>query len=241
MNEESGQAELGRVVEDWAHVLAAISVLVGQVWRANRGRYEPVRMGDDATTLGILSSRNLSNLAVSALTGVPGVTAVNRNTLEVTYAGRVLHAGKAPSESPTWDVHSISWTGSDVRTDGAAANSAVYAAANSSAYSSAAGTLFEDTEILQTRAGSPRDLRYLHLLWQGFTDATVRTWLGFPGSGTDPWHAVTLLAEPGDGSSRRSPLTTGPVPSGSDYDELSEPPVAVTRRPAAEPRQLPGA
>ena len=241
MNVEPARVELGRVLEDWAHVLDVLNLLVGQVWRGNRGRHEPARMGDDATTLGILSSRNLANLAVAALTGIPGVTAANRNTLEVSYAGRVLHAGKAPSDSPTWDVHWINWAGSDIRTDGANANSAGYADANSSVYSSAAGTLFEDTDVLQAHTGSPHDLRYLHLLWQGFPDATVRTWLGFPGAGTVPWHAVTLRAEPGDGSSRLLPDTSGPIPPGSHYDELTEPPVPVTRRPVAEPRQLPGA
>lgn len=235
------QAELSGVVEDWVHVLDVVTVLADEVWRGNRARYEPTRMGDDATTLGILSSRNLGNRAVEALTGVAGVTATNRNTLEVTFEGRVLHIGKAPSALPTWDVHSISWTGSDVRVDGALANSAVYAAANSSAYSSVAGTLFEDSETLHSPTGAPRDLRYLHLIWQGLNDATVRTWLGFPGAGLDPWHAVTLLAEPGDGSSRGVPAVIGAVAPGSDYDELDEPSVPVTRRPAAERRQLPGA
>jgi hypothetical protein len=93
---------LARVADEWtaAGVFGVLCELVGQIWRADLDRYEPEAMGDDAMSLGLQASRNLCNLAVRHLQGVPGVVARDRNTLEITYGGRMLHTGKAPSDAP---------------------------------------------------------------------------------------------------------------------------------------------
>jgi len=87
-------------------------------------RYQPENMGDDPTSLGVQASRNLCNLAIRELQDVPGVVAHGSRTLEVHYGDRVLHAGKAPSDSPGWDVQSLDWAESEVQEGAAAANTA---------------------------------------------------------------------------------------------------------------------
>lgn len=87
IEDAAAQALLDEVVAEWTDgdVLGVVRDLVPVVWRNNLDRYEPVELGDDATTLGIQSSRNLCNLAVRGLHGVPNVRARDAKTLEVTY------------------------------------------------------------------------------------------------------------------------------------------------------------
>lgn len=178
---------LVRVADEWTTggVLGVLCALVGRVWRADLDRYEPELMGDDAMSLGLQASRNLCNLAVRELQDVPGVVAVDRRTLEITYAGRVLHTGKAPSDAPDWDVNTVDWAESEVRDRAAAANTA--------AYQSLVGTLFEDWDSLPGQNGDPAALLHLHLTWQGLADGRTRTWLGFPQLGLSPWYAVLRI------------------------------------------------
>ena len=56
--------------------------LIGEVWRTNLDRHE-TWLGDDTRSLGMQSSRNICNLAVERLRGLPGVMARDINTLEV--------------------------------------------------------------------------------------------------------------------------------------------------------------
>jgi hypothetical protein len=177
---------LEQVTDEWAAtgVLRVLRELVGQVWRTDLNRHEP-DLGDDAMSLGMQASRNLCNLTVRRLQGVPGVLARDRKTLEVTYRGRVLHVGKAPSDSPGWEVTQVDWADSDVREHAAAANTA--------AYQSSSGTLFEDWDALPGQNLDPSALQHLHLTWQGLADGSTRTWLGFPQLGPWPWFAVLAL------------------------------------------------
>jgi|SRR5919199_153323 hypothetical protein len=181
---------LGEVVDDWWRrgPLAALHDLVGEVWRANVARYEPETRGDDAQSLGVQSARNIANLAVRRCAGLPGVVVRGGSTLEVAFAGRVLHVGKAtPDQSRSWSVWSVDWDGSDVRDRAAALNS--------SAYSVFGGTLLEG---LLPGAGDPSALQHLHLAWQGFVDdATTRVWVGFPQAGPRPWFAVRPVTAAG--------------------------------------------
>jgi hypothetical protein len=220
---------LEQVTDDWAAtgVLGALRELVGQVWRTDLNRYEP-ELGDDAMSLGMQASRNLCNLTARRLQGVPGVRARNGRTLEVSYRGRVLHVGKAPSDSLTWDVDQVDWADSEVREHAATANSA--------AYQSASGTLFEDWDALPGQNLDPSALRHLHLTWQGLADGSTRTWLGFPQLGTPPWYAVLLLddARVGDATIDVTAVTEddgAPITLNlPDFDALGEPDVPVTRR-----------
>jgi hypothetical protein len=233
---------LDHVTEAWVAqgVLIVLRDLVQQVWRTDLARHDET-LGDDAMSLGMQASRNLCNLAVRRLHDVPGVVARDRRTLEVTYADRVLHVGKAPSDSPSWEVDQVDWADSDVREQAAIANTA--------AYQSTVGTLFEDwDEPLPGPNRDPSALRHLHLTWQGLADGRTRIWLGFPQLGSRPWYAVRRLDEPmagADSTDATGPTApndpTGPTGAGTDpvlpyFDRLGEPDVPVSRR-AERPRR----
>jgi hypothetical protein len=229
-DDRAAQDLLTQVTEEWqqAGVLDVLCGLVREIWRADLGRYEP-ELGDDLMSLGVQASRNLSNLAVRELQDVPGVIAQHKMTLEVSYGGRVLHVGKAPSDASDWNVDHVDWADSDVRESAAAANSA--------AYQPIVGTLFEDLEPVFGQQVNPAALRHLHLTWQGFPDGGTRTWLGFPQLGLRPWYAVQLIDDAtgssalGDptGPAPTAPLPTSPA-SEPDFDALNEPDVPVVRR-----------
>lgn len=225
MNDDRAAQELlSLVTEQWrqAGVLDVLCELVREVWRTDLDRYEP-DLGDDATSLGVQASRNLCNLAVARLRGVPGVNAQNKKTLEIAFGGRVLHAGKAPSDAADWSVDHLDWAESDVRESAAAANSA--------AYQPTEGTLFEDLEPIAGQRINPDGLRHLHLTWQGFPDGGTRTWLGFPQLGLRPWYAVDLVDDAASthlsSDDETAVLTAPPSP---DFDALGEPDVPVVRR-----------
>jgi hypothetical protein len=183
---------LHEVVDDWWHrgPLATLHDLVGEVWRANVARHEPEARGDDAQSLGVQSARNIQNLAMRRCADLAGVAVRGGATLEVVFAGRVLHVGKAtPEQSRSWSVWSIDWQGSDVRDSAAQLNT--------EAYLPFGGTLLDG---LLPDVGSPAALSHLHLAWQGFVDdASTRVWVGFPRAGPRPWFAVLPLAAAGSG------------------------------------------
>lgn len=232
MEDVAAQALLDEVVAEWAEgdALGALRELVPTVWRQNMIRYEP-RLGDDATTIGQQSSRNLCNLAVRRLRGLDGVQARDARTLEVTHRGRTLHVGKVPSRSRNWKVSSVDWSTSEVRT--------LCAEANTEAYMPVAGTLFGNMGPLPGQPADPRALRHLMLVWQGFDDGTTRTWLGFPRLGADPWFAVVLLDDDRGGRGGMPADGGTPVPPTPDFDTLGEPNLDVARRIKREARQTP--
>jgi hypothetical protein len=186
MDDFAAQELLEQVTDEWAAtgVLRVLCELVDQVWRTDLARHDP-DLGDDAMSLGMQASRNLCNLTVRRLHGMRGVQARDRRTLEVTYAGRVLHVGKAPSDSPSWEISQIDWADSDLREHAAAANTA--------AYRSTSGTLFEYWDAGPGQHLDPSALHHLHLTWQGLADGSTRAWLGFPQLGDRPWFAVLQL------------------------------------------------
>ena len=229
----AAQALLDEVVAAWTDggPLGVLRELVPTVWRRNIARHEPARLGDDRMSLGVQSSRNLCNLAVRGLVGVPGVQARDAKTLEVTYQGRTLHAGKVGSSSPSWDVSSVDWSHSEVRT--------LCAEANSKAYMPVAGTLFETVGALPGQPVNPRVMRHLQLMWQGFDDGGTRTWLGLPRSGAESWFAVVLLDDNAGGHGGRTLDGDVPLPPSPDFDTLSEPALDLARRAEREARQQP--
>jgi hypothetical protein len=237
-NDGPAEDVLGEVLTEWRQgPLGELERLVAEVWRTNVDRrYEPELLGDDLMSLGVQSARNIMNRAVRELAGCPGVDARGGQTLEVRYAGRVLHVGKATSSSASdWDVWSVDWASSEIRDDAAWANSA--------AYQPDSGTLFEGRSDLLPLPGQGRDaarLRHLHLAWQGFLDGGhCRAWLGFPAARERPWHAVlpifdTRADAPRAGLDGAAPPARRPAPS---FDELEEAavPIAVRRRRPSAP------
>jgi len=223
------QTLLNETVAEWTggDVLDVICGLVRTVWRTNVNRHEPARLGDDAVSLGVQSSRNVCNLAVRQLADVPGVRARDAKTLEVTYRGRVLHTGKIGSRSRSWDVSSVDWSLSDVRE--------TCAKANTNAYLPVEGTLFEGVGPLPGQPVDPKELRHLLLMWQGFDDGSTRTWLGFPRLGDVPWFAVMLVDGGSDGRGGVAADGETPVPPASDFDTLAEPALDVVRRSGRKP------
>lgn len=176
------------VVRHWhqAGPLTDLELLIPQVWRTNVERHDPEGLGDDAMSLGLQSARNIMNRAVRELAGRDGVEARGGLTLEVRFAGRVLHVGKAPAGAAgPWTLWGVDWSASDVR-DWAAR-------VNSGAYQPVEGTLLEELPPLEGQRVEARGLTHLHLLWQGTLDGHVSGWLGFPSLGPDPWFAVEPL------------------------------------------------
>lgn len=236
-NDGGAEDVLVEVVTEWRRgPLGELERLVPDVWRTNVDRHEPERLGDDLMSLGTQSARNIMNRAVQQLAGIPGLAVKAGPTLDVRFAGRVLHVGKAtPSSASDWDVWSIDWASSEVRDDAARANS--------TAYQSNSETLFEgrgDLLPLPGQRSDPGQLRYLHLAWQGFLeDGHCRAWLGFPAAGERPWFAVLPLFDTRAGGGRGGldvavPPTRPATPS---FDELQEAavPMVVRRRPPVVP------
>lgn len=233
IEDAAAQTLLNEVVTAWTDggPLGVLRELVPTVWRRNIARHEPARLGDDRMSLGVQSSRNLCNLTVRGLVGAPGVHARDAKTLEVTFQGRTLHAGKVGSSSPSWDVSSVDWSHSEVRT--------LRAEANSNAYLPVAGTLFETLGALPGQPVDPRVMRHLQLMWQGFDDGGTRTWLGFPRLGADAWFAVVLLDDNSGGQGGRTLDGDTPLPPAPDFDTLREPALDLARRAEREARQQP--
>ena len=224
------QQLLAEVAQEWQQggVLDRLCDLVNRVWRADLDRYEP-DLGDDPMSLGVQASRNLCNLAVRELQDLPGVIAQNRKTLEIGYAGRVLHTGKAPSDSLDWNIDHVDWADSEVRESAAAANTA--------AYQSTTDTLFQFLEPMDGRRSNPAALRHLHLTWQGFGDGGTRTWLGFPQLGIRPWYAVMVVDDATVAEAAVDPGAKVSPPALLGFSDLHEPEVPVNRRPFPATKQ----
>ncbi|MQA16994.1 MAG: hypothetical protein GEV09_23540 [Pseudonocardiaceae bacterium] len=229
IEDAAARALLDESVVEWTEgdVLGPLCEVVRTVWRTNVDRYEPVKLGDDAVSIGVQSSRNVCNLAVRRLATTPGVQARDAKTLVINYRGRVLHSGKIGSRSRSWDVSSVDWSLSDVRT--------TCAEANTKAYVPVEGTLFEGVGPVRGQPDDPRVLRHLLLVWQGFDDGSIRVWLGFPRLGTPPWFAVVLVDNGSGGRGGVPADGDSPVPPMPDFDSLDAPSVDIARRPERKP------
>jgi hypothetical protein len=236
MNDHVAETLLKAVISEWRDdgPLGELEGIVQDVWRTNVARHEP-DLGDDGISLGLQSARNICNRAVDELRGMPGVLVRGGLTLEIRFAGRMLHVGKAtPEPSRTWSVWSVDWESSDVRDDAARANWACYQPLS--------GTLLETLTPLPGLDVDVEALRYLHLAWQGFVDdAHCRAWLGFPSAGPQPWIAVLPLFDTAEaGRPGASPMPGDSVmPPGPWYDAIPEPPVPLTIRRASRQRERP--
>lgn len=216
--DDAAEALLRSVIDDWATqgILGTLRSVVDEVWPRNLDRFEP-DLGDDRMVLGVQSSRNVRNLAVRRLENDGVQASVVDHSLQVKYAGRVLHIGKARSSATTWDIDSQRWDDSEVRQSGAMANSR--------AYFPSEGALFP------VKASDPAALRYLHLTWQGLDNGATRAWVGFPRDGDIPWFAVAPLAAADP--LRRPSAPAGPVlPPAPNYDAIQsrEPEITIKRQ-----------
>jgi hypothetical protein len=166
-----------------------------EVWRANRERYEPDELHDDAFTLSVLSSRNLSNRVLEQIREdtswrSAGVSASREFTATVIRTPRAdVRLVKAPHSTgrePGFGSD-FDWADSESRLAAAARNDAVYAAPSRRP---GLEPLFELE--LPGAAQAVKECRDVFLVW-GAELATGLTagWLGLPTTGPSRWIAVT--------------------------------------------------
>ena len=224
-----------RYVLDGSGVIAAMTEIISEVYVKNAARHDPV-LGDDATTFGITTSRNIANLAVQRLNDMPGVAARLVDTaLEVLCGGYVLRQYKLPGAARDVSVNAISWDDSEAKLDGAMANSAT-------------GQLSLDADLAEGASAfggmvpAMRHLRLAHAADLDTGDCVI--YLGVPRDnrvGGLPWFEVDVVF----GDSGKAAADAGHpddlVPSaGPRYDQLPLPefelvPRAVRGREGAQP------
>lgn len=232
----NGNLRRSHDVLDHHGVITAMNKIIAEVYLRNAARHDPV-LGDDATTFGITTSRNIANLAVSRLKGLPGVHVRLVDTaLEVLCAGYVLRQYKLPGSTCDVSVDGISWEDSDAKLDGAVANSS-------------AGQLTLDADL---DGGSDAFaeviplLRHLRLVHAGDLESgECVIYLGIPRDnreGGRPWFDVARIhgnlessggLENGTGGPRKLSPADGPR-----YDELPMPEIELSQRPAAPPGEV---
>jgi len=223
---KSVEVLLAEVVDRWraSGPLADLIEIIDEVWRTNLDRHEPSELGDDATSLGVQCSRNIMNRCVQHIGNrADGVIVRGGATLELSFAGHMMHVSKVQTQGRSWHPNSIDWNASGVRLEGARENAAAYTATS--------GTLFDEltgTSLLGS-VGDPAHLKHLHLAWQGLADGEIRVFVGFPTTGAVPWSAVTLVH---DSALMRTdlPAITDASRSMSSHDALIEPSLSLRRR-----------
>jgi hypothetical protein len=218
-------------------VIATMNKIIGEVYERNAARHDPV-LGDDATTFGIMTSRNIANLAVQRLKDLPGVRARLVDTaLEVLCDGYVLRQYKLPGVTCNVSVDAMSWEDSEAKLDGAIENSA-------------AGQLALDADMeagLEAFGAVVPVMRHLRLAHAGDLETgECVIYLGIPRDNRDggrPWFDVAVIYGDPDGSGEQSRRPRGPhdpaQPAGPSYDELPLPDVGLAPRPAARPKIQP--
>jgi hypothetical protein len=176
---------LTSLIEEWARF----------TFRTNLARHEPVELFDDSSTLGFVSSKNLTGRLMSILrksgTGpLDGVVAsMVDNTIEITFGQITLHIIKAPSSprrEPNW--MSFTWSERPTRYFAARRNAQSYNAPHAE---SSIEPLFEDTDFPVTGLEGCTDV---FLVWSGDeTTGLTGGWLGLPTAGPATWLAVQRL------------------------------------------------
>lgn len=223
MDEALGRA---REVLEQHGVLPAMREIIAGVYVRNAARHDPA-LGDDATTFGITTSRNVANLAVRRLSDLDGVRArLADSALEASCGGYVIRQYKLAGDGRDASVDAISWDDSDAKLDGAIENSA-------------AGQLTLDRDWEPGREAFGHvvpAMRHLRLAHAGDLETgECVIYLGFPRDNRDgglPWFGVVVVhGEPG-GSAEGSGGADGTAPgAGLSYDELPLPEVDLAPRP----------
>jgi hypothetical protein len=220
-------------------VIDTMNGIVSEVYERNAARHDPV-LGDDATTFGIMTSRNIANLAVQRLKDLPGVRARLVDTaLEVLCDGYVLRQYKLPGVTCDVSVDAMSWEDSEAKLDGAIENSS-------------AGQLALDADLEagpEAFAAVVPVMRHLRLAHAGDLETgECVIYLGIPRDnreGGRPWFDVAAIYGDPDGSGGQNRGPGGPhdpvQPTGPSYDDLPLPDVGLAPRPAHHPKKLPDA
>ena len=219
--------ERARDTLDRHGVISALNKIIAEVYTRNAARHDPV-LGDDATTFGITTSRNIANLAVLRLKDQPGVRARLVDTaLEVLCGGYVVRQYKLPGVTRDVSVDAISWENSEAKLNGAIENSA-------------AGQLTLDIDLEEGQAAfsevvpAMRHLRLAHA--SDLETGETVIYLGLPRDnrrGGMPWFDVAIVyGDSGSGGEQGDAGgTRGPVPAaGPSYDQLPLPDVGLARR-----------
>lgn len=163
-------------------------------WRANRERYEPEVLFDDATTLGLQSSRNFSNRMLSYLASEKrlshsDVSAVReQGAVVVKAAGFDLRFVKAPMSSgrqPDFDTD-FDWSVSATRRSAAVRNARSYTAPPRESNMDPLFLLVHPEAVKQVRQCSD-----VFLIWGGDMESGLTGgWLGLPTVSATSWLAV---------------------------------------------------
>jgi hypothetical protein len=208
-------------------ILEVMTKIVSAVYARNAARYDPV-LGDDQTTFGITTSRNIANLTVQRLKDRPGVRArMVETALEVLCDGYVLRQYKLAGATRDVSVASISWEDSEAKLDGAIENS------------SRQLSLDADLDTGTTAFGGiVPPMRHLRLVHAGDLETgECVIYLGIPRDDRDggsPWFDVALIyGEPGEqaeGDHAASAPADPRQPHGPSYDTLPLPDIGVGRR-----------
>jgi hypothetical protein len=231
------QLERARDALDRRGVLAAMTKIISEVYLKNATRHDPV-LGDDATTFGITTSRNIANLAVQRLNDMPGVSARLVDTaLEVLCGGYVLRQYTLPGTERDVSVNAISWDDSDAKLDGAVANSAT-------GQLSLDGDLAEGAGAFGGVVPAMRHVRLAHAADLETGDCVI--YLGIPRDnrvGGLPWFDVAVVF--GDSSMVEQAAglpREAASPAGPRYDQLPLPEFELVPRAGAAARSArPGA
>ena len=215
-------------------VVAIMTEIIGDVYVKNATRHDPV-LGDDPTTFGFTTSRNIANRSVRRLEGLPGVRARLVDTaLEVTCDGYVLRQYKLPGTTRNVSVDAISWEDREAKLDGAIENSAIHQL-----------TLDADVEGGPAAFGGVVPMmRHLRIAHAGDLETgECVIYLGIPQDNRDggvPWLDVAVIngepGGPGEVSRGSNPPYDPAPPLGPSYDELPLPDVGLGRR--AAPRRV---
>jgi hypothetical protein len=173
-----------------------VSLSTADAWRANRERYEPEDLYDDPFTLGVLTSRNLSNRLFAEVSreqerwSSVGLTATRESSTTVLRMDGVeFRFVKVPhrmTRDPDFDS-AFGWDRSELRLNAATRNQSVYDPPSSAA-------LFEIGDMDPARA--VQKCRDVFIVWGAdLKSGLTGGWLGLPTirSAGSPWLAVTQL------------------------------------------------
>jgi hypothetical protein len=220
-----------------AGLVTQLNTLVAEVWKANRGRYEPDELGDDPQTLGGTCAKNIANRVERLVRAnsefevepwdIPGLTVARPNgALRLDYSGRHFHIMKSPmahGRRPRWDAFPQWSTSSEVREEAARANTMALSGCRTAATG-------QDPLLFLPFANEPLHVSHYVFVWAAEIDSSATSaWLGIPALGEQPFAAVhPIWADPEGGAptgTRRS------SPTGPSFDERAGKLPALTLKP----------
>jgi hypothetical protein len=240
--QEAAESALAEIVDVCADngLSHALEALAQDVYGANVARHEPDELGDNAMTLGTLSSQNFKVRALrryakddlepaEAHWDIPGLSVdTPRNVLTLTIAKARIVTMKVPyseGRSPRWDRLGNWDYDSQVRLAVAEANSRTL---NYNSHASTDDPLF-------AHLGEPGVVKNFMLVWAGEAlDPRTAGWLAVPVMGEEPflaWRRLWWDEEPTTRLTDKTRKTDGPS---FDARPSAMPAVTIRPRPAAE-------